>query len=56
MIVGYGFHFHPLQITTTKNIKILKIMGSHMLGSFLKLELKIGDFLYDIIQEGGLVH
>jgi len=56
MIAGYGFHFHPLQITTTKNIKILKIMGSHMLGSFLKLELKIGDFLYDIIQEGGLVH
>jgi hypothetical protein len=53
MIAGYGFYFHPLQITTTENIKILKIMGSHILGSFLKLELKIGDFLYDIIHWGG---
>lgn len=54
MIAGYGFYFHPLQVTTTENIKILKIMGSHMLGFFLKLELKIGDFFYDIIvHEGG---
>jgi hypothetical protein len=60
MITEYGFYFHPLQVTTTKTIKILKITGSHMLGFFLKLELKIGDFLYDIIHEGGgacpLVH
>jgi hypothetical protein len=39
--------FIPYKVTTTKNIKILKIMGSHILGYFL----------YDIIHEGvGLVH
>jgi hypothetical protein len=27
MIAGYGFYFHPLQVTTTENIKILKNNG-----------------------------